>query len=481
MASHSSRYSNSILNRKNQKLRKYLLNYWQIKNLQGLATFSLHKTAIKNLEVQMGQLASQMNVLISNSLPSDTIPNPKRDNKECKAVNLRSGKVLPDSFGPGKVTKKAQNDVAIDLDKGEIGHEEPISEDDNKKRKQAKKDMVDVVKGKYVTFDVTEEKKRKTLTSPTKYVPLPPFPQRLKKQQEDGQFKKFLEMFKQLHVNIPLVEALEQMPKYAKFMKNVLTKKRRFTEYETIVVTKSFTDVIKQIPPKQKDSRSFSICCYTGNKFMGQALCDLGASVNLMPLSVFNKLEFGEARPTTITLQLAYQSMSYPQKIIEDVLVKVNIFIFSVDFIVLDFEADKEMPLLLGRPCLATARILIDVEKGELTLMVNDEHVTFNMYYLMKAPSRHEQCSFISIVDQIVQGDFNKSMSEDPLEAVLWGLEIDDTEVAEVLALMNASSSYSKGRAYFETLDLSSLERPTLKPSLEEPPTLELKTLPSHL
>ena len=86
-----------------------------------------------------------------------------------------------------------------------------------------------------------------------KYVPPPPFPQRLKKQHDDGQFKKFLEMFKQLHINIPFVEALEQMPKYAKFMKDVLSKKRRFNEFETVAVTTSFTDAIKQVPPKLKD------------------------------------------------------------------------------------------------------------------------------------------------------------------------------------------------------------------------------------
>ncbi|XP_028776124.1 uncharacterized protein LOC114732914 [Neltuma alba] len=230
------------------------------------------------------------------------------------------------------------------------------------------------------------------------------------------------------------------MPKYAKFIKEVLSKKRWFTEYETVTVTKNFTDVIKQIPPKQKNSGSFSIPCHIGNKFLG---------------------------------------ISYPRRIIEDVLVKVDKFIFPANFIILDFEADKEMPLLLGRPFLATTRTLIDVKKGKLTLRVNDEHVTFNMHHLIKAPSHHEQCSCIDIIDQIVQEDFNKSMFEDPLEAMLWGFEIDDVE--EVLALMNASSSYSKGRAQFETLDLSSLERQALKPSLEEPLILELKTLPTHL
>ncbi|XP_028801293.1 uncharacterized protein LOC114756516 [Neltuma alba] len=165
------------------------------------------------------------------------------------------------------------------------------------------------------------------------------------------------------------------MPKYAKFMKDVLSKKRRFIEFETVALTKSSTDIIKQLPQKMKDPGSFSNPCHIGSKFLGKALCDLKASVNLMPLSIFNNLELGEARPTT-----------------------VDKFILPADFIVLDCEVDREIPIILGRPFSATARTLIDVEKGELTMQANDEHVTFNMHKLMKSPNEVEQCFFVDLL-----------------------------------------------------------------------------------
>ncbi|XP_054792441.1 LOW QUALITY PROTEIN: uncharacterized protein LOC129298065, partial [Prosopis cineraria] len=229
------------------------------------------------------------------------------------------------------------------------------------------------------------------------------------------------------------------------------------------------------------DPGSFSIPCHIGNKFLGKALCDLGASINLMPLSIFNKLELGEARPTTVTLQLADRSLAYPRGVIEDVLVKVDKFIFPVDFIVLDCEVDRDIPIILGRPFLATARTLIDVEKGELTMRVDDEQVTFNMHKLMKSPKDLEQCFFVDMLDQVAQEEFNKAIPNDFLEALLLGAQLKTQDGEECMAIMNASPVYPKNRVQFESLDLSSLGRPSLKSSIEEPPYLELKTLPSHL
>ncbi|KAM6556393.1 hypothetical protein CsatB_003412 [Cannabis sativa] len=121
-----------------------------------------------------------------------------------------------------------------------------------------------------------------------------------------------------------------------------------------------------KIPPKLKDLRSFTIPCIIGGRDVGGALCDLGASINLMPMSIFKKLGIGEARPTTVTLQLADRSMAHPEGKIKDVLVQVEKFIFPADFIILDYEADREVPMILGRPFLATGRTLIDVQKGTL-------------------------------------------------------------------------------------------------------------------
>ena len=112
-----------------------------------------------------------------------------------------------------------------------------------------------------------------------------------------------MEIFKKLHINIPFVEALEQMPGYVKFMKDILPKKRKVGNYETVVLSEEFSATLQnKLPPKLKDPSSFTIPCAIGDVVFEKALCDLGASINLMPLSILKKLNLGKARPTTITL-----------------------------------------------------------------------------------------------------------------------------------------------------------------------------------
>ena len=163
-----------------------------------------------------------------------------------------------------------------------------------------------------------------------------------------------------------------------------------------------------KILTKVKDPGSFTIPCAIGTRYAGKALCDLGANINLMPLSVFKQLGVGECRPTTVTLQLADRSHAYPEGKIEDVLVKVDKFIFPVDFIVLDFEVNKEVPIVLGRPFLATGKTLIDVQKRELTMRVNDQQVTFNVLEAMRNPDEVEDCNFLSAVDFVVANKMDR-------------------------------------------------------------------------
>ena len=131
----------------------------------------------------------------------------------------------------------------------------------------------------------------------------------------------------------------------------------------------------KKLPPKLKDPGSFTIPCTIGKSYFDRALCDLGASINLMPFSVFRKLGLGEVKLTTISLQLADRSIKYPRGVIEDVLVKIDKFIFPADFIVLDMDEDEKIPLILGRPFLAMGRTLIDVQQGKLVLRVEEDEV----------------------------------------------------------------------------------------------------------
>jgi len=168
-------------------------------------------------------------------------------------------------------------------------------------------------------------------------------------------------------VNIPCGEALDQIPVYAKFMKELLTGRRKPKDDENIVLSENCSAILqKKLPPKLKDSGTFTIPCSIGPVDIGRALCDLGASINLMPLSMMKKLGCGEPKPTRMTLTLADRSISYPFGVLEDVLVKVNELVFPAYFVILDMVEDEDMPLILGRPFLATGRALIDVEMGQL-------------------------------------------------------------------------------------------------------------------
>ena len=120
-----------------------------------------------------------------------------------------------------------------------------------------------------------------------------------------------------------------------------------------------------------------------------------------MPLSIIKKLNLGEARPTIVTLQLADGSLTHPHGIIEDVLMKVDKFIFPVDFIILDMEEDKEVPIILGRPFLAIGKALIDVQKGELGLRVQEEEVTFKVFKVMKHPHGNDGCFRVDVIEAI--------------------------------------------------------------------------------
>ena len=241
----------------------------------------------------------------------------------------------------------------------------------------------------------TEAKDRPATTEPTAPIQ---YPQCLKKNKLDKQFTKFMEVFKKLHINIPFAEALEQMPSYVKFMKDILSKKRRLSDFETVNLIEECSATLKRkLSQKLKDPGSFTIPYTIRNSIFERALCDLGSSINLMPLSIFRCLGLGEARPTIVTLQLADRSLKHlrggggggglgearPTTVTlqladrslkhlkggggggggvdRSVLVKVDKFILLAGFIVLDMEEDKEIPIILGRPFLTTGRALIDV------------------------------------------------------------------------------------------------------------------------
>ena len=163
-----------------------------------------------------------------------------------------------------------------------------------------------------------------------------PFLHRLQKSRREEQFSKFLDIFKKIEINIPFAEVITQMPLYEKFLKEILSKKRKIAEKGIVNLTATCSAIIQQkLLAKMKDPDSFTIPCSIGKYEFKKALCDSSASINLMPLSVVQRLNLEELTPTAITLQMVDRSMAQPEGILEDVLVKVGKFIFPVDFVIM--------------------------------------------------------------------------------------------------------------------------------------------------
>ncbi|XP_073127237.1 uncharacterized protein [Henckelia pumila] len=394
-------------------------------------------SSIKNLENLIGHLAKTISSRDQGTLPSDTEKNPK---EQVKAIELRSGKTV---------------ELAPQIEKEpELAASEKIS-------------------GKSSIPTLSP-------TSQAKIVVPPPFPVALKKEKLDSQFGKFLEVFKKLNINIPFADTLMQMPSYAKFLKEILSNKRKLEEHAMISLTENCSALVQnKIPLKKKDPGSFSIPCVINDIQFHKALCDLGANINLMPYSVFRKLSLGEPKSTRMSLQLADRSIKYPRGIIEDVLVKVDKFIFPVDFVVLDMEEDLDMPLILGRPFLETGKTLIDVQKGELLLRVGEEKISFDVFNALKFSQNNEECFQLDVVNSLLF-DYVQDTFQEPLEAALISEHVEDLSdrVEEMTAYLNDNQSWRRG-GKLRLEDLGDRKDLILqKPSLEEPPTVELKPLP---
>ncbi|CAN6701560.1 unnamed protein product [Malus baccata var. baccata] len=268
-------------------------------------------------------------------------------------------------------------------------------------------------------FDANKEKCLGSLFAPSDkppYKPPLPFPQRQQQRSKDQQCIEFMKTLAKVQINFPLLDAIKQIPSYAKFLKELCSKKKKFLEYEKVILSEQCNAVfLHKLPPKKKDSGSFTISCTIGSLDFHKVLIDLGASVNLMPYSVFQKLGEGELKPISVSLQLTDRSVTYPLGILEDVIIKVDKFYLPADFIVLDMEEDKEVPLILGRPFMATAQTLIDVEAGTLTLRVQGESVVFKLFEAVKRHFEPEECFRVDVLDGIVHANFASRSSNDEL------------------------------------------------------------------
>ena len=200
------------------------------------------------------------------------------------------------------------------------------------------------------------------------YMP-PPFPQELRSKKKASQQAGILEVLRQVKVNIPLLDIIKQVPAYEKFLKDLCTIKKRLGIEKKAFLTEQVSAIIQsKNPVKYKDPGSPTISVNIGGTCIDKALLDLGASVNLLPYSVYKQLGLGELKPTNITLSLADRSVKIPKGIVEDVLVRVDKFYYLVDFVVLDTEPIKNgpnhVPIILGRPFIATANAIINCRNG---------------------------------------------------------------------------------------------------------------------
>ncbi|XP_070035516.1 uncharacterized protein [Nicotiana tomentosiformis] len=268
---------------------------------------------------------------------------------------------------------------------------------------------------------------------------------------------------------------LREVPKYAKYIKDIVENKTRLTEFETDALTEECTSRIQhKLSQKLKDLGSFTIPMRIGEIDVGRALCDLGASINLMSLSVFKQLGLGAPRPTMVLLQLADRSYVYPERVIEDVLLHIGKFIFPADFIILDYEADELVPIIFGRPLLATGDAIIKVREAKMILRVDNEDAVFNVYRAIKLPRHYEDLAIISVVKINEPAVEPSAFKEDALEKALMlfnHLELEE-EVEEMLQILDASCEYIRERSQFEPLDRPIGLPP--RPSVEEAPKLDL-------
>ena len=236
----------------------------------------------------------------------------------------------------------------------------------------------------------------------------PPFPKALRKKKNHVNQTEMLEVLRQVKVNIPLLDMIKQVPAYAKFLKDLCTIKKGLGIEKKAFLTEHVSALTQsKYPVKYKDPGSPTIPVNIGGNCIDKALLDLGASVNLMPYSVYMQLGLGELKPTTITLSLADRSVKIPKGIVEDVLVKIDKFYYPVDFVVLDTEPSSNepnhVPIILGRPFLATANAIINCRNGIMQLTFGDMTLELNIFHLNDNPKLLETENHIT--DEVVSID----------------------------------------------------------------------------
>src|SRR6185312_3813681 len=275
------------------------------------------------------------------------------DLENVKAITTRGGKTTQDPPYPNHVNRKKASPVA----------EEPPREEEPEKIHEGK-------------------------TAPHEFydTQVLPFPMMAKKSSTDEQFSRFVEIIQQVNINVPLMDAMK-VPTYARYIKDKINNKRPQPTTEVIKLTKACSAaILQQLPEKKKDPGFPIIRCSIGAQNFDKALCDLGASVSVMPKTVFNQLNYTKLTPTPMQLQLDDSSVWHPEGIAEDVPVRIRDCFVPINFVVLHMDNQKETTLILGRSFLNTADAHIDVGAREIRLHINGKEEKFD-----SRPKR-EQC-----------------------------------------------------------------------------------------
>ncbi|GJS49321.1 reverse transcriptase domain-containing protein [Tanacetum coccineum] len=226
------------------------------------------------------------------------------------------------------------------------------------------------------------------------------------KKKASNQMEKIFQIFQDLRFDISFADALLLMPRFAPTIKSLLMNKKKLLELAKIPLNENCSAMLlKKLPEKLGDPGKFLIPCNFPGMDVCHALADLGASINLMPLSIWKKLSLPKLTPTRMTLELADRSITHPNGLAEDVFVKVGKFHFPTNFVVVDFKADPRVPLILGRSFLRTSRALIDVFDGELILRDGNEQIIFHVDGISKHPQKHVNES-IKMVNDTCEDSF---------------------------------------------------------------------------
>ena len=315
--------------------------------------------------------------------------------------------------------------------------------------------------------------------SPTPYVPPIPYPSRVKKVNEDKKFSDIFAMLSKVNINLPFLNVVRNIPSYAKFFKELTSKKRRFQKDEKVVVYE-----VGSLPQKMSDPGSFMIDVTMGNKKVARGMLDLGASVNLMPYSTYLRLGLEGLKPVRMSLQMADRSVKVPKGTIEDLIVQVGHLYVPVDFVVLEMAGsqDIEGPMLLGRTFLRTTKAIIDVAGGKVEMIVLGEKLEIDVFGSLSKPSyefSEIECNYLDIIDECVDEVYLHDSVGDELHDALTvnpDRECMSSGVKEYLLALDSLEPMNEVDKYEYCLELSDDDAPEINP-----PPLELKELPKNL